>query len=130
MKRPELQIVYRNGQVMAVRPRELEPEPLRPLAHELGFRVNRLSLALEVSERQLHRIFTDSLGMSPKDWMRRERMVEARHLLSEGRAVKEVAMELGFASGKDFSREFQNIYEVTPTEFQRRLDADKERRLG
>lgn len=130
MKRPELQIVYRNGQVMAVRPRELEPEPLRPLAHELGFRVNRLSLALEVSERQLHRIFTDSLGMSPKDWMRRERMVEARHLLSEGKAVKEVAMELGFASGKDFSREFQNIYEVTPTEFQRRLDAEKERRLG
>lgn len=130
MKRPELQITYRNGRVVAVRPRELEPEPLRPLARELGFRVNRMSLALEVSERQLHRIFTDSLGISPKDWMRRERMVEARQLLSEGKAVKEVAMELGFASGKDFSREFQNIYEVTPTEFQRRLDADKDRRLG
>ena len=130
MKRPELQIVYRSGRVVAVRPRELEPEPLRPLAREMGFRVNRMCLALEVSERQLHRIFTESLGMSPKDWMRRERMVEARHLLSEGRAVKEVAMELGFASGKDFSREFQNIYELTPTEYQRRLDADREQRLA
>jgi len=130
MKRPELQIVYRDGRVVAIRPREPEPEPLRPLARELGFKVNRMGLALGVSERQLHRVFTESLGISPKDWMRRERMVEARQFLMEGRAVKDVAMELGFAAPKDFGREFVAIYGMTPTEFQRRMDQVREDRLG
>lgn len=129
MKRPELQIAYRDGRVVAIRPREPEPEPLRPLARELGFKVNRMCLALGVSERQLHRVFTDCLGISPKDWMRRERMVEARHFLMEGRSVKDVAMELGFAAPKDFGREFSAVYHMTPTEFQRRMAENREQRL-
>lgn len=129
MKRPELQIVYRNGRVVAVRPREQLAIPLRPLVRELGFKVMTLCKHFEVSDRQLHRAFTDSLGISPKDWMRRERMVEARQLLLEGRPIKEAAGELGFPSTKDFSREFQAFYEVSPTDFQRRHDADRDRRL-
>jgi AraC-like DNA-binding protein len=129
MKRPELQIAYRNGRVVAIRPRELEPEPLGPIARETGFKVAPLCERFEVSERQLHRIFTDSLGISPKDWLRRERIVQARQHLMEGMAVKEVSVVLGFPTPKDFSREFLILHEVTPTEFQRRHDAERDRRL-
>ncbi len=129
MKRPDLQIAYRNGRVVAIRPRELEPEPLGPIARQHGFKVSPLCKLFEVSDRQLHRLFTDSLGISPKDWLRRERMVQARQLLMEGLPVKEAASLLGFPSTKDFSREFNAFHEVSPTDFQRRNDADRERRL-
>lgn len=129
MKRPELQIVYRHGRVMAIRPRELEPEPLGPIALETGYKVAPLCDRFEVSDRQLHRIFTDSLGISPKDWLRRERMVQARQLLLEGMTVKEASLALGFPTPKDFSREFQILHEVTPSDFQRRHDAERDRRL-
>ena len=65
-------------------------------------------------------MFEDGLAISPKDWLRKERMVAARSLLREGSAVKEVAADLGFASPKVFSREFQETYQVTPTDFQRK----------
>ncbi|WP_193212466.1 helix-turn-helix domain-containing protein [Luteolibacter marinus] len=129
MKRPDLQIAYRNGRVVAIRARDLEAEPLGPIALKFGFKVKPLCVHFEVSERQLHRIFTDSLGISPKDWLRRERMVQARQHLLEGMPVKEAAVILGFPSTKDFSREFQLLHEVTPTDFQRRQDAERERRL-
>jgi AraC-like DNA-binding protein len=129
MKRPELQIAYRAGRVVALRPREPEPVVLRPIIREMGFKVMNLCAYFHVSDRQLHRAFTDSLGISPKDWMRRERMVEARQLLLEGLPIKEAATELGFPSTKDFSREFQSFYEVSPTDFQRRHDAARDRKL-
>lgn len=129
MKRPELQIAYRNGRVVAIRPREPEPKPLGPLARETGFKVSRMCAVFNVSDRQFHRTFNDSLGISPKDWLRRERMVQARQLLLEGLPIKEAATALGFPSTKDFSREFQTFYEVSPTDFQRRHDADRSRRL-
>ena len=56
-------------------------------------------------------------------------MVQARHLLMEGLQIKEAAGELGFPSTKDFSREFQNFYEVSPTDFQRRQEAARNRRM-
>jgi len=129
MKRPELLISYRNGRVVAIRAREAEPLPLGPLARETGFKVSRMCQVFNVSDRQFHRTFNDSLGISPKDWLRRERMVQARQLLLEGLPIKEAAGELGFPSTKDFSREFATFYEVSPTDFQRRHDADRSRRL-
>jgi AraC-like DNA-binding protein len=129
MKRPELQIAYRNGRVVAIRPRDPEPTALGPLARETGFKVSPLCARFNLSDRQFHRTFNDSLGISPKDWLRRERMVQARQLLLEGLPIKEAAAELGFPSTKDFSREFNAFYEVSPTDFQRRHDAERNRRL-
>ena len=103
--------------------------PLGPIAKDTGFKVSKMCAVFHVSDRQFHRTFNDSLGISPKDWLRRERMVQARQLLMEGLPIKEAASELGFPSTKDFSREFQNFYEVSPTDFQRRQDAARTQRL-
>ncbi len=50
-----------------------EPLSLGALSLRTGFKVRCLCEALEVSDRQLHRLFSDSLGINPKDWLRRER---------------------------------------------------------
>lgn len=128
-KRTEIEIAYRNGRVVAIREGAPEPQSLGPLALGGGFKVRSLSESLGVSERQLHRLFSDSLGISPKDWLRRERMVQARQLLLEGLQVQQAAAALGFRSIKDFSREFQAVCDVSPTDFQRRQDAEVQRRL-
>lgn len=51
-------------------------------------------------------------------------MVEARFLLRDGSSIKGAAIELGFAHPKDFTREFRNCYELTPSTF---LDREAER---
>lgn len=76
-----------------------------------------------VSERHLRRVFEDGLGISPKDWLRQERMVAARSLLREGSPIKEVAIDLGFTNAKMFSRDFQAFHGVKPTDFQRKEHA-------
>ena len=72
---------------------------------------------LGVSERHLHRVFSDSVGLAPKDWLRRERMVAARYRLREGGSIKEVALDLGFAHPKDFTREFRGCYGLPPSDY-------------
>lgn len=82
--------------------------------------MNFLSERIGLSERHLRRVFEDGIGISPKDWMRQERMVAARSLLRSGSPIKEVAIDLGFTNSKMFSRDFQLFHGVTPTEFQRK----------
>jgi len=77
-----------------------------------------------VSERHLRRVFEDGIGISPKDWLRQERMVAARSLLRQGSPIKEVAIDLGFTTPKMFSRDFQLFYGLKPTDFQRKEQAN------
>lgn len=120
MKRRDVEVVHRNGQFLVFSAREPLPMSLSAIARETCYRVDRLCLVVGLSERHLRRVFEDGLGISPKDWLRKERMVAARSLLREGSAVKEVSSDLGFASPKIFAREFQEFYGVTPTDFQRK----------
>ncbi len=91
--------------------------PLADLARESRFRVDEMCRMLQISDRHLYRVFMKSLGLAPKDWLRRQRMVEARFLLRDGAAVKQAAIELGFSHPKDFTREFRSCYELTPSTF-------------
>jgi len=73
---------------------------------------------LECSERYLYEVFSRDIGLPPKEWMRRERMVVARRMLVGGKAPEEVAADLGFAAGGNFRREFLRFNEVPPLWFQ------------
>lgn len=90
---------------------------LRELATACGFRVDRISRRLGLSGRHFQRLFQEAMGMSPKEWLKAERMVAARHLLREGGAVKEIALDLGYSQTATFSREFLLCYGVQPTTF-------------
>lgn len=83
-----------------------------------------------VSERHLRRVFEDGLGISPKEWLRQQRMVAARHLLRRGSPIKEVAIDLGFPTPKMFSRDFMTFYGVRPTDYQRKESGHVQLAMG
>ncbi len=87
---------------------------LQRLAMRLGYRVGEICGALGCSERYLRAVFLRDVGLSPKEWMRQERMVVARRMLGGGREPSAVAMDLGFSSLNNFRREFQQVYGVSP----------------
>ncbi len=102
-----------------------EPLPLSlgQIAREGEYKMSSLCERIGVSERHLRRVFEDGLGISPKEWLRQERMVAARNLLRHGSPIKEVAIDLGFSTSKMFSRDFLAFYGVRPTDFQRKESA-------
>ncbi len=119
MKRPEIEIVQRDGRFLAYLAREIHPMALSQAARDAGYRLAFLCARLGISERHLRRVFEEGLGIGPKEWLRQERMVAARKLLREGGSIKEVAADLGFSTPKMLARDFQAFHGVTPTEFQR-----------
>lgn len=99
---------------------------LERLALRCGYRIGEICAELEVSERYCHRIFVRDVGLAPKEWMRRERMVVARRMLIGGKRPEEVAADLGFSSANNFRREFLSVYKVPPLDFQMERWGDKE----
>jgi AraC-like DNA-binding protein len=91
---------------------------LQRLSLRCGYRICEVCDELDCSERYLHRIFVRDIGLAPKDWMRRERMVVARRKLIGGKRPEEVAAELGFSNPNNFRREFLATYKVPPLQFQ------------
>ena len=92
---------------------------LQLLALRCGYRIGEICSELDCGERYLYEVFTRDIGLSPKEWMRRERMVVARRMLAGGKGPDEVAESLGFASKQNFRREFLAFYRVGPLEFQK-----------
>ena len=93
---------------------------LHQLAMRHGYRIDQLCSELGCSERYLYNsVFTRDIGLSPKVWMRWERMAVARRKLVGGKAADEVAVELGFSSPNNFRREFLMFHRIGPREFQR-----------
>ncbi len=119
MKRREVEIIQKDGRILALLAREPLPVSLSQIAKETDYKMAALGSRVGVSERHLRRVFEEGIGIPPKVWLRQERMVAARSLLRQGSPIKEVASDLGFASPKGFSRDFQIFYGLKPTEFQR-----------
>lgn len=120
MKRRDVEIIQRDGRFLVLLAREPIPLLLGQIAREGEYRMANLCDRIGVSERHLRRVFEDGIGISPKEWLRQERMVAARSLLREGSPIKEVAIDLGFTTAKMFSRDFQVFHGVKPTDFQRK----------
>jgi AraC-like DNA-binding protein len=120
VKRRDVEIIQKDGRILVLLAREPVPLSLSPMAREGAFQMASLCDRIGVSERHLRRVFESGLGISPKEWLRQQRMVAARHLLRRGSPIKEVAIDLGFPTAKMFSRDFMAFHGVRPTEFQRK----------
>ncbi len=96
-------------------------KPLAPclerLAQDCGFRVGELCVLLGCSQSYLYRVFRRDIGLSPKDWLRQQRMVLARRQLVFGRPMIDVAAELGFCSAGNLGREFRSVHGLSPLRF-------------
>ncbi|MDG1891363.1 MAG: helix-turn-helix transcriptional regulator [Verrucomicrobiota bacterium] len=118
-------ILVQNGKVVFDSARRFhDPVSVVEMAFRCSYKVNSLSALLGVSARHLERMFYETLGISPKAWLREQRMVRARYLLREGFPLKHISVFLGFKRYTHFISEVQAFYGVSPVEM---VDMEKKR---
>lgn len=76
--------------------------------------------SLHYSRYHLHRMFTDTVGMTIHDYAVRRRLTEAAKLLvfSE-RSILEIALVCGYESQQSFTDAFKAMYKFPPAEYRR-----------
>lgn len=89
--------------------------------------VSRICGVLGLKERTFARMVEQSLGIKPKDWLRRQRALTACALLREVGYVAPVATMLGFRFAADFAAEFRRLVGVSPSEY---LKSERSRMFG
>ena len=80
--------------------------------------VEALADLVELSPFHFSRVFKQATGMSPLQFVTRERIVRAQQLIREtSRSLIEIALEVGYTSPSHFAQVFRRVVGVAPTEF-------------
>ena len=80
--------------------------------------VEALADLVELSPFHFSRVFKQATGMSPLQFVTRERIVHAQKLIREtSRSLIEIALEVGYTSPSHFAQVFRRVIGVAPTEF-------------
>jgi AraC family transcriptional regulator len=88
------------------------------LAEEIG--LDELSGLLGLSRFYFCTAFRLATGKTPHDWLRHQRIEQARKLLSEPYlSVTDVGMAVGYGTPSAFTASFRKLTGVTPTEYRR-----------
>jgi AraC-like DNA-binding protein len=88
------------------------------LYYHTPIRVSDLATLSSMSESHFSRLFKSCIGTSPIDWLRRERINQAKHRLIESEdPIKEVARQVGYSDQFFFSKDFKRMTRMTPTQF-------------
>jgi AraC-like DNA-binding protein len=86
--------------------------------------VSALADMAGMSASHFARLFKSTFGLSPINWLRRERINHAKRRLGDSKdLIKEVAMQVGYNDRFFFSRDFKKFTGYTPREFRRRETA-------
>jgi AraC family transcriptional regulator of arabinose operon len=84
------------------------------LQHPIG--VKEMAGACGLSSSRFTELFRTATGSSPRDFLERERIFRARHLLSSTRlSIREVARQAGFESEFYFSTRFKKLSGRSPS---------------
>lgn len=76
--------------------------------------------AVHYSKYHLHRMFTDTAGLTIHDYVQRRRLTEAAKLLVfSKKPIMDVAFEAGYESQQAFSGIFKEMYKQSPHQFRR-----------
>jgi AraC-like DNA-binding protein len=74
-----------------------------------------------LSATHFSRVFKQAFGTSPIDWLRRERISQAKRRLADTLDdVKEIASQVGYADRYFFSKDFKKHTGFTPTQYRAR----------
>lgn len=86
--------------------------------------VDSLAALEGISATHFSRLFKQAFGTSPIDWLRRERINQAKRRLADTRDdVKEIAEQVGYTDRYFFSKDFKRHTGVTPSQFRAREGA-------
>jgi len=84
--------------------------------------VETLAGLVELSPFHFSRVFKQATGMSPLQFVTRERITRAQQLIREtSRSLIEIALEVGYTSPSHFAQVFRRAVGATPTEFRSAL---------
>lgn len=82
------------------------------------YTVDQLAADVALSRSILYRRMQNMLGITPNDFLRNVRLKHAAHLLGDtDLSVAQVALCVGFQSPRYFSRCFNKMFGVTPSEY-------------
>ncbi len=77
---------------------------------------NDIAALLDLTPDYCARVFRQSFGINPRDWLIKERMHEAARRLREGDdSIERIAEELGYTNPAHFSRQFKKVMHSTPS---------------
>ena len=84
--------------------------------------VGDLADSLNVSREHLSRVFRNHIGISPRQWIERERIRRACRLLQTTELTnKQIAYRLGYSQTPTFVRAFNRAMKTTPRHFRRQM---------
>lgn len=80
--------------------------------------LDTVAQAVHYSKYHLHRMFTETTGLTLHDYIRRRQLTEAAKLLVfSGQPVLQVALAAGYESQQAFGSIFKEMYKQTPLEY-------------
>ena len=80
--------------------------------------LERVSEAAHYSKYYLHRMFTNTVGMTIHDYVQRRQLTEAAKLLVfSDKPIIEIAFICGYESQQSFSAAFKSMYKIPPAEY-------------
>jgi AraC-like DNA-binding protein len=81
--------------------------------------VGETARELGISARRLHHVFSEDVGLSPKQWSRVRRFQRAVRALHQGAEMRwaELAVVCGYADQSHFSRDFHSFSGIDPTTY-------------
>lgn len=91
------------------------------------FTLDELSAMFFVSKTQIFRMFKDSYGMAPMQYILNKKIEYAKHLLSTtDKRMSDIAEELSFTDAKHFSKAFKNYAGMLPREYKKQIKTKKD----
>ncbi|RPE04694.1 AraC family transcriptional regulator [Candidatus Pantoea deserta] len=73
-----------------------------------------LALRYGLTPVQLVRVFSAAYGMPPYTWLRGEKLKIAKQRILNGQPISSLAADLGFSDQAHFTRNFKNMFGITP----------------
>lgn len=100
--------------------RKVEDYVAAHLAEEIS--IEALAYLAELSSSHFAHVFKETTGMTPLQFITRQRITRAQQLIREtSRNLIEVGLEVGYTSPSHFAQVFRRVVGVTPTEFRSSL---------
>jgi len=83
--------------------------------------IDELAQQANLSRSRFFETFKHYLGISPLEYIRRQRLTQAcRLLLQSDLSIKQIAAQLGYRNPFYFSRDFGKMIRMTPSDYRRR----------
>lgn len=111
--------VYRGG-LPIHQLRKVQDYVATQLAKEIS--IEALAELVELSSSHFAHVFKETTGMTPLQFVTRQRITRAQQLIREtSHNLIEVGLEVGYTSPSHFAQVFRRVAGVTPTEFRNSL---------